>query len=616
MDTNGALTIALALATGVACQAVARRARVPGIVMLLAAGVGLGPEGLGWVSTEALGEDLFPLVHAAVAIILFEGGLNLRIDHLRRSQRVIRQLLTVGALITALGASLAAWLLLGWDLRLSVLFGSLVIVTGPTVIRPLVRELRLRPGVGSVLEAEGVLIDPIGALLAVLVFEVVVSPAMTTLAAGALDLGARIAVGLVAGAAGGFALAWLLRSGWVPEGFENIATLSGVLLLFECSEALLEQSGLLGVALAGSVVGNLPARVDRELRQFKDQLTILLIGLIFILLAAGVSLRDLRELGWVGAAVVGLLIAAIRPLGALISSRGSELTGKERVFLAAVAPRGIVAAAVASITAVSIEAHGIEGGRELRALVFLTISGTVICAGVLAPLLALLLDLRLPAREAVAILGAQELGILLGSTLARQGVAVLMFDSNAQHCARAEAQGLHVVCGNALDQDVLEGAGFERVGTAVAITANETLNALFVRRARLLFDVKNAYLALQPGRSGMTAEVAAQMEARPLFEAPHEVERWNVRARRGDVAVEHFAVEVPSGARDRAGADPEALLLLALLRGKRTLVMSPELELQAGDVAVVAIHRPERDGAHELLAKWGWKPVDIGSESS
>jgi NhaP-type Na+/H+ or K+/H+ antiporter len=610
MDPAGAtLTIALALAAGVACQAIARRVRVPGVILLLGAGMGLGPDGLGWVLPDALGDDLLPLVRAAVAIILFEGGLNLRIDHLRRSHLVIRRLITLGAAITAAGAALAAWLLLDWAPRLALLFGSLVVVTGPTVVGPLVREMRLRPAVGSVLQAEGVLIDPIGALLAVLVLEVVLAPAMTTLASEALGLGGRLILGVLLGSAGGGLIAWILHREWVPEGLENVTTLAGVWLLFEGSEALLQHSGLLSVAIAGGVVGNLPARVDRELREFKDQITVLLIGLLFILLAAGVKLRDLGALGPAGLGVLALIIGVIRPLGTLASARGSDLTWRERLLVAAVAPRGIVAAAIASITAVALDDQGIAGGSELRALVFLVISGTVISAGVLGPLLAWLLDLRLPTRDTVAILGAQELGILLGRSLAQHGIPVIVLDSNARSCAQARQAGLNAVCGDALDQQVLESAGLERVGTAIAVTANETLNALFARRARLLFGVRNNYVALQPG--GMTPEVAAQMEVKPLFEMAHDVERWNVRARRGDVSLEGFELQADARGRDATPANDENLLFLVLRRGKQALPMSPDLEPHPGDVAFVAIHRPEREDAHQALARWGWKRVEI-----
>ncbi|MFT5694031.1 MAG: NhaP-type Na+/H+ or K+/H+ antiporter, partial [Myxococcota bacterium] len=176
------VTFVVALAAGVLGQSVAKHLRIPGIVVLLGLGVGLGPDGVGWVLPETLGEGLFDIVELAVAIILFEGGLSLELSRLIRSQTVIRRLVTWGPLITGLGAGLAAHELLDWSWLLSSLFASLVTVTGPTVVGPIVSELRLRPRVATVLEAEGVLIDPVGAILAVLVLEVALTPSTDTLA--------------------------------------------------------------------------------------------------------------------------------------------------------------------------------------------------------------------------------------------------------------------------------------------------------------------------------------------------------------------------------------------------------------------------------------------------
>ena len=246
------LIIALALAAGVLAQAVARHLRLPGIVLLLVVGVGLGPDGLGWVRPDELGGGLYALVDLAVAVILFEGGLNLEISRLRRSQVEIRRLVTWGAGITWLGAALAARYFLGWDWEIALLFGSLVVVTGPTVVGPLVAELRLRPKVATVLEAEGVLIDPIGAILAVLVLEVTISPGLDSLASGGLGLVLRLAFGAGAGMGAGFLLARLLAARrLVPEGHRNILVLALVLLLFEACDALVPESGIMAATLAG-----------------------------------------------------------------------------------------------------------------------------------------------------------------------------------------------------------------------------------------------------------------------------------------------------------------------------------------------------------------------------
>jgi len=241
------LVFALALGAGVFAQLVARHLRVPSIVVLLATGVALGADGLGWVEPRALGTGLLDLVSIAVAIILFEGALNLDLARLRHAQAAIRRLVTVGAAVTALGAAAAAHWIMGWDWRLAIVFGTLVIVTGPTVIRPLLRNVPLRRRLATTLEAEGVLIDPIGAIVAAVALEVVLVPTAGASAAfGAPELAARLFLGALAGLVFGFLLGLLLRRPRiVPEGMENLVALGAALILFEACNELLSESGLL-----------------------------------------------------------------------------------------------------------------------------------------------------------------------------------------------------------------------------------------------------------------------------------------------------------------------------------------------------------------------------------
>ena len=607
-----ALTLAVALGIGVFAQALARHLRVPGIVLLLAAGAGLGPDGLGWIYPRALGSGLFDVVDFAVAVVLFEGGLNLEISRLRREQAPIRRLVTLGAVVTLAGGTVAVLGLLGWEWGQALLFGSLVVVTGPTVVGPLLAELRLSPRVSTVLEAEAVLIDPIGALLAVLVLEFTLSPGASALASGAFDLLLRLGFGAGVGVIAGLLLAGLLKfRRLVPEGFENVTVLAGVLLLFQACDALVPETGILAVTVAGVVLGNLRTRMDRDLREFKDQLTVLLIGLLFVLLAADVRVADIRALGMSGVAVVSVLVLIVRPLGVWISTLSSGLSGRERLLIAWIAPRGIVAAAVASLTAGVLESRGLEGGTELRALVFLTIAGTVSLAGASARLAASLLGLRLPGRETVAILGAQGLGLALADELKAAGQPVLLLDSNPHNCRRAEDAGLPVIFGNALEERTLQRGRFESVGTVVGLTANETLNGMFVNRARELFGVPSGYVALARLRSGVTPELVRSQESRVLFEALHDVDRWDVRARHGELLLER-RVFSDSGRAEPVGVDGDAdsgelFVILTVRRGEQTLPMWAAFEARDGDVAVVAVHAPEHAEADRALERRGWR---------
>jgi len=604
--------LAIALAAGVFAQSLARHMRMPGIVLLLLAGVALGPDGVGWVDPGAFGEGLITALDIAVAVILFEGGLNLQFSRLRREQLSIRRLLLWGPLVTLVGGSLAVTWLLDWDFAPALLFGSLVIVTGPTVVTPLVQALRLRPRVATVLEAEGVLIDPVGALIAVLMLSLVLSPDLDSVRAAALDLLFRLGLGVVAGLAVGYLLALALQTRLVPQGLENIFSLSIVLLLFQASEHMSPHSGILAVTVAGAVVGNRPTHVSRDLREFKDQLTVMLIGLLFVMLAAGVRYEQVAALGVGGVGVVAALVFVVRPLAVWISTAGTDLSKRERLFIAWVAPRGIVAAAVASLTAAALDSEGMPGGDELRALVFLTIACTVLLAGLTAGPVADWLGVRLPGRETVAILGAHGLGIGLAETLRDGDTPVVFIDSNPQNCRRVEESGFSVVYGNALEERTLQRARFNSVRVAVGLTANKTVNAVFVNRANELFSVPEGLVAVERVESGFARDLFATGKADVAFDGPHDMERWDVRHRRGSVTIEMRRFSAKAVREDAADAPAveERYAILTLRRGTRTAPMAMNATIRDGDVAAVAIHEVEGDDARARLSELGWLPED------
>ena len=608
-----AFTLTLALAMGVVAQSIARHLRVPGIVLLLASGALLGPDLLGWIHPKDLGQGLFSIVHLAVAVILFEGGLNLQMSRLRREQSAIRRLVTWGALVTFVGGTLAVMFLLDWGLIQSLLFGSLVVVTGPTVVGPLLADLRLRPRAATVLEAEGVLIDPVGAILAVLILEVAVAPGGETFTESVLQLVYRIGFGAGVGALAGFLLATVLRlRRVVPEGFENIFVLSSVLLLFQGSDEVVSESGILAVTIAGVVVGNMRSRYDRDLREFKDQLTVLMIGLLFVLLAADVRLQEVLDLGWRGVGVVAVLLFVVRPLGVWLCTMGSELRPRERAFVAWIAPRGIVAAAVASVTATALDGAGIAGGTEVRALVFLTIAITVVLAGLTGAPLASLLGIRQPGRDTVAILGASGLGLGLGEALDRAGRPVVMLDSNPLHCRTAEEAGLPVVFGNAVQERTMLRARFSSVGEAVGLTPNQALNSVFATRSRALFRVPDCFIAVSQPGAGMAMELIDDGDARLLFDGVHDVERWDVRWRRGEVGIERWRFEAEPEREEDAPPPTigELFVMLIVTRAGRTRPMRADHVFKKGDQISVALYLPEREEALRVLAALGFVPVE------
>ena len=441
---NAGLTLAVALAAGVLAQSLSRQAHLPGIVLLLLFGAFFGPEFLAWIEPSSLGGGLFAIVDFGIAIILFEGGLNLEWSRLKRQEAAIRGLITTGAVVTLVGATLSAGLVLGWRWDLALLFGSLVIVTGPTVVTPLLRDMRLQPRLRTTPEGA----TPVGAFGAL---QIVLTPAPETLAAEAQLIAASLGFGLVAGIAAGLVLVAALRYGVVvASGYEHIFVLASVVLVFEACGAVVPESGLMAVTVSGVVVGNFKTRVGEELREFKDRLTVMLIGLLFILLAADVSVDELRALGRPGLMVVAGLVLVVRPVSVWFATTGLRLNGRERTFIAAIAPRGIVAAAVASITAANLEAQGIDGGQQLKALVFLVIGVTVIVSGLTARPLASLLRVRLPRRDRVAILGARGLAFPLAEQLRQADIPVVFLEFDPKRSRVAEEAGYAVVFGDPL----------------------------------------------------------------------------------------------------------------------------------------------------------------------
>lgn len=609
--TEPSFIFALALAAGVTAQVLARHLRVPSIVLLLVTGVILGPDVLGWVAPSELGDGLFQIVRLAVAIILFEGGLNLELKRLRRENKPIRNLVTIGAVVTGILGALAARSFMSWDWSLAALFGALVVVTGPTVIKPLLRIVRLKPRVATVLEAEGVLIDPIGAILAAVTVEVLIQASVDPLLSGIL---LRLGFGTLAGLLAGFAIGLLLKSPRIiPEGFANIATLGMVLLLFETCDMWLPESGILAVTIAGVVVGNFSGtRIGRDLGEFEEYLTVALIALLFVLLAADVRIATVIRLGLPGVATVGALIFLVRPINVLLSTYKSELSWKEKIFLSWVAPRGVIAAAIASLFAAILETEGISGASEFQALVFLTIAVTVILQGSTAPVLARILDLRLPIRDSYVILGAEELSFALASSLSQKGQRVIFVDSNPSHCRAAQERGYQVVYGNALAFTTLSRARLEQARAALGITPNDEVNSMFAREAADDFNVQNTFVARSREQSSVRDRLLEKQGSHALFDAPTDIDRWNVRFRHSSALIRKMSYRRPSELIEENSPEPaDGYVMLTTERDGTIEPMFEGFEPKEGDYVDIAIYEPELDNVLQRLNQKGWTIVDI-----
>jgi len=496
LTSHPGLAVATIIALGVAAQWLAWRWRVPAILPLLAAGFLVGPV-LGVLRPSQLfpAELFFPLVSLAVGLILFEGGLTLRFAEIHETRRVVFNLVTWGGLVTWIGAALAANLIAGVELHLALLFGALVMVTGPTVIGPLLRIVRPVANVANVLKWEGIVIDAVGALVAVLVYEsLTLRHAGEPLGSVVLLLLRFLFVGAVTGAAGGLTLAWLLKRRVVPDYLINVVALALLFATFTLADVLSSEAGLLAAVVMGIIVANAGVPNLGSLLTFKEDLTVLFVSVLFIALAANVSQQAaLSALSWETMAVVAVVVLLLRPLDVMLSSIGSTLSLRERAFIAWVGPRGIVAASVTSLLATRLLAQGIAGAEALVPMVFAVIVVSVLLASLTAKPLGVRLGVADPDPQGFLVLGAHPVARHIARRLADTGLQVLLTDTNAANVAAARAEGLNAYHGSPLADGNDDQLRLSGIGRLLALTSNEEANALTALRFRREFGKDNVY---------------------------------------------------------------------------------------------------------------------------
>ncbi|MEH1823075.1 MAG: sodium:proton antiporter [Nostoc sp.] len=389
------ILISATVVAGIAAQVLAGYFHIPSIVLLLLFGILLGRDGFDFLDPSLLGIGLEVVVSLSVALILFEGGLNLQLGELKEVSSSLRNLVTFGVLITLTGAGMAACWLSEFPWSIAFLYASLEVVTGPTVINPLLKQIGVEKKVSTLLEGEGVFIDPIGAILAVIVLHFVLSGNVEPLIL-IKGLVLRLGIGVAIGIAGGWLLSQLMKQDqFLSQELKNLVVLASVWGLFSLAQVLRGESGLVVAVVMGIVLraSNLPS--ESLLRKFNEQLSILANSVLFILLAADLSIASVFALGWGSVLTVLVLMLIVRPINILISTWNQGFNWQQQLFLSWVAPRGIVAASLASLFAVSLTKQGINGGDSIKALVFLTIMMTVFFQGLTAAWVASLLDLRL-----------------------------------------------------------------------------------------------------------------------------------------------------------------------------------------------------------------------------
>jgi NhaP-type Na+/H+ or K+/H+ antiporter len=576
-------------------QLVGNRWRIPALVPLLIFGVALGPSGLGVVRPAALGSGLSVIVKLAVAVILFDGALNLRLADLQRAIREVRNLVTIGVAVTWVGAATAAWAIAQLSVPVAIVFGALMTVTGPTVVQPLLRRVSLPRQVKTVLEGEAILIDPVGAVLAVAVVDIILG--MTGMRpigilGGAWAYIGRLLVGLVVGGVGGIVMSRILRTrGLVPGELVNLVSLAGVWGVFAIAEWLRAEGGITAAVAMGLAMQRGAVPEERRLRRFKEQLTVLGISLLFVLLAADLPLRVVRDEGWRGILTVLALMILVRPAAVWASLRRSTLSGRELAYISWISPRGIVAASVASLFALTLADAGFSEGQRLLAITFLTIAVTVTVQGLTAGTMARLLGLQSMAGRRVIIVGAGPLGVGLGDVLRTFGRPIVFVDRNAALVDHARSLGFDAREGNALDEEVLADAGAEEAETMIAVTTNSEVNAFAAHLAQDAFGIARALPSLSSPSHGAGPKLLERVGGRLAFGRPLDVRGWEIAIDRGEAHFVHCPVPAPTNSRPatvRRIADlPSDVVLLARARGGSVEVATALFTWEVGDVLVV-----------------------------
>ncbi len=538
-------------------QWLAWRLRVPAILFLLIAGIAAGPI-VGWLDPDALfGELLFPLVSLAVAVILFEGSLTLKFAEIAGLERVVRRFVTTGVLLTWAVVAAAAHWLVGFEWEIATLFGAIMVVTGPTVIMPMLRTVRPTQRIANILRWEGIVIDPVGALLAVLVFEFIVSArGGDAFGHTLLTFVAVVAVGTAIGLAAGFVLGEALRRDWLPEYLDNMVTLILVFAAFVASNTLAGESGLLAVTVMGIYLANRKGIEVEAILSFKESLSLFLISGVFILLAARLDLARLQEIGWGALAVFAAVQFVARPLKVLAATTGSTLTWRERALLSWIAPRGIVAAAISALFALELERRGVAQAEWLVPLAFVVIIGTVVLQSLTAGPLARRLDVAEPDPTGFLVIGANPLARAVAKTLTQHKIPVLLTDTQWDNVSAARMEGLRVYFGNPLSEQAQIHLDLAGLGHLLALTSDAHLNALACTRYRADFgsgaihalrvraEQDARFAALPPSQIAFGAEVTygeltrrmargAEVRATPLtdeFDAARYDERYGPHA--------------------------------------------------------------------------------------
>ena len=508
------IELASVIIFGILAQWFAWRFKIPAILPLLLIGLLLGPvstlfteDGSKWLEpiwngTKGLfpGHSLFYFVSLSISIILFEGGLTLKLNEVKNVSSVITKLITIGSLVTFIGAAIAVFFIFNLSWEISFLFSALIIVTGPTVITPILRNIPMKRDISAILKWEGILIDPIGALVAVLVFEFIsVEEGHAFTKTALIEFGKIVFFGATFGFTFAHAMVYFIKKKLIPHYLLNAFALAMVLGVFVLSDTFAHESGLLAVVVMGMVIGNIGLPNLKDLLYFKETLSVLLISILFILLSANINIADLLAIyQWNTLWLFLVIVFLIRPIGVFLSTMNSSLKTKEKLFISWVGPRGIVAAGIASLFGLKLVNLGIDYAELITPLVFMIVLGTVLLNATTARFVAKLLGIFLKKSNGVLIIGAGAFSRIIAQYLKENNRHVVLVDANYDYIQKAKALGIEAIQEDVFSDELENNIELTDIGYLMALTPNAKVNSHCISKYREQFGEHGSFRLISP----------------------------------------------------------------------------------------------------------------------
>ena len=586
--------LAVVFVVGIGAQWLAWKLKLPSILLLLIGGLVAGPL-TGLVNpAEMFGELLFPLVSISVGLILFEGGLTLKWSELKEAGQSVRNMVTWGALVTWLLTAWAACQVLGLPMPSALVLGSILVVTGPTVIGPMLRHIQPSPRVGAIAKWEGIVIDPVGAVLAVLVFEAVTHAGAGSIVQVAFKgMLSAVLIGGVVGSLFAWTLITAMKRHWIPDFLENACLVMSVIAAYTISDLLQHESGLFTVTLMGILISNQKSVTIHHIIEFKENLRTILISVLFILLVTCLKIDHLRQINMNHALFLALLILVIRPVAVFLSTLRSSIDWREKLLLSWLAPRGGVAAAVAAVFGFRLA----EGGEMMVATTFLVIFVTVIFYGLSVAPLARFLGLATPDPQGILLGGANRFARALAKAIQDEGFAVMLIDSNRINIRRARMMNLSAECADLLSKDAINEFQLIGIGRMLALTPNHEINSLAALRYAELFGRNSVYQLCSDVYQDDKTSMSPHLRGRLLFGSEaHFGELQRRISENGKVSSTSLTEEF--GYQDYLEQYGNRALVLCLVRNGRHLVLNvpgKPVEPGPGDT-VISLVLPEAYG--------------------